>query len=93
MGPSQSAEDLASRTGLPVDGLETLAASGALASIGLGRREGIWAAGSLSGMGPDQLALAAGARPPELRDMDRYEQMAGGSVVDDDLDHPSCRVS
>ena len=74
-GPFASAEDLASRTGLPVDGLETLAASGALASIGLGRREGIWAAGSLSGMGPDQLALAAGARPPELRDMDRYEQM------------------
>ncbi len=73
-GPFTSPEDLASRTGLPVDGLETLAASGALAPVGLGRREGIWAAGALAEMAPDRLALAEGARAPELRDMDRYER-------------------
>jgi error-prone DNA polymerase len=66
-------EDMAQRTGLPLDALEGLAASGALRSLDLGRREGIWAAGVLADLGPDRLALAPGARPPELAQMDRYE--------------------
>jgi error-prone DNA polymerase len=70
-----SPEDLAQRTGLPLDALEGLAASGALQSLDLDRREGIWAAGALAELGPDRLALAPGTRPPELAQMDRYEQV------------------
>jgi len=68
-------ENLAQRTGLPLDALEGLAASGALQSLDMGRREGIWAAGALAELGPDRLALAPGVRPPELARMDRYEQV------------------
>lgn len=74
-GSFASAEDLAQRTGLPLDGLEGLASSGALASFGLGRREGIWMAGALAELGPDRLAFSEGARPPELREMDRTEEV------------------
>ncbi|NND03799.1 MAG: error-prone DNA polymerase [Acidimicrobiia bacterium] len=74
-GPFTSPEDLASRTGLPLGALEGLAASGAMESIDLGRREGIWAAGALAELSPDKLALAPGARPPELAEMDRFEQV------------------
>ncbi len=74
-GPFTSPEDLAQRTGLPLDALEGLAASGALQSLDLERREGIWAAGALAELGPDRLALAPGARPPELAEMDRYERV------------------
>ncbi|MEX0756708.1 MAG: error-prone DNA polymerase, partial [Acidimicrobiia bacterium] len=44
-GPFTTPADLVHRTGLPLDALEGLAASGALETIGLGRREGLWAAG------------------------------------------------
>ena len=74
-GSFTSPEDLAQRTGLPLDALEGLAAAGAMESIDLGRREGIWAAGALADLGPDRLALAPGARPPELAQMDRFEQV------------------
>jgi len=74
-GVFASPEDLAQRTGLPLDALEGLAAAGALDSLALGRREGIWAAGALAELGPDRLALAPGARPPELAQMDRYEHV------------------
>ncbi len=72
-GLFESAEDLAQRTGLPLDGLEALAAAGAMESIGLGRRAGIWAAGALAGMGPDRLPLASGTSAPGLRSMSRPE--------------------
>jgi error-prone DNA polymerase len=62
--------DLAHRTGLPVDALEGLAASGAMASLGVTRREGLWAAGVLAEIGPDRLALAPGADAPPLPVMD-----------------------
>ena len=74
-GPFTSPEDLAQRTGLPVDAFEALAASGALVPLGLGRREGIWAAGALAEIGPDRLALAAGTRSPSLPAMGRREEM------------------
>jgi error-prone DNA polymerase len=74
-GPFVSAEDLAQRTGLPLDGIEAMAASGALASLGLGRREGIWSAGALTGMGPGRLPLAAGASSPPLPAMDAAEHV------------------
>jgi len=74
-GPFGSAEDLAQRTGLPVDALEALAAGGALVPLGIGRREGIWAAGALAGMGPDRLPLASGTQAPELPPMVRHDEM------------------
>ncbi|NIR41612.1 MAG: error-prone DNA polymerase, partial [Actinobacteria bacterium] len=67
--------DLAQRTGLTVQGLEGLAASGALRTIGVDRREGLWAAGALAGMGPGRLALAEGADPPPLQPMGDQEAM------------------
>ncbi|MBA2336615.1 MAG: error-prone DNA polymerase [Acidimicrobiia bacterium] len=71
-GVFRSAEDLAHRTGLPVDAHEALAASGAMASLGVGRREGIWSAGSLGRMGPGRLPLGGGD-PPSLGVMNRVE--------------------
>ncbi len=68
-GPFETVVDLAQRTGLPVGGLEGLAAAGALESLGVGRREGLWAAGALAGMGPGHLPLAEGADPPPLKAM------------------------
>ena len=74
-GPFSSPEDLAQRTGLAVDAFEALAASGALAAFGIGRREGIWAAGALGGMGPDRLALAEGTKAPPLPRMSPVDEM------------------
>ncbi len=65
-GAFTSTADLAQRTGIPLDGLESLAAAGALAPLGVDRRDGIWAAGALAGMGPDRLPLAAGVAAPPL---------------------------
>jgi error-prone DNA polymerase len=74
-GPFDSAEDLAQRTGLEVDALEALSAAGALEPLGVGRREGIWAAGALGALGPDRLALAEGAASPILEAMSAPEVM------------------
>jgi error-prone DNA polymerase len=74
-GPFASAEDLAHRTGLPLDAYEALAASGALVPLGVGRREGIWAAGALAGVGPDRLPLASGGEAPPLPAMDGHDEM------------------
>ncbi|RPI23445.1 MAG: hypothetical protein EHM57_03980 [Actinobacteria bacterium] len=68
-GPFESAQDLAARTGLPLDAYEGLAASGALDPLGMGRRRGMWAAGSLAELGPDRLALAPGIDAPPLPEM------------------------
>jgi len=68
-GEFAAPEDLAFRTGLDADSLEGLAAAGALESIGLGRREGMWAAGALAEIDPTRLALAPGVEAPELSSM------------------------
>ena len=65
-GDFVTSEDLAQRTGLPLDTLEALAGAGALVPLGLGRRDGMWAAGALAGMGPDRLQLAPGTVAPGL---------------------------
>ncbi len=74
-GPFISPEDLAQRTGLNEAALEALAASGAMAPLGVGRREGIWAAGALGRLGPDKLALVEGAEAPPLQPMNPVEEM------------------
>ena len=68
-GEFTTPEDFAFRTGLGVDALEGLATSGALESIGLGRRQGIWAAGALAEIDPGRLALAPGVDAPALPGM------------------------
>ncbi len=73
-GEFNSPEDLAFRTGLEVDSLEGLAAAGALQSIGLGRREGMWAAGALAEIDPERLALSPGVTAPELPGMSPEEE-------------------
>jgi error-prone DNA polymerase len=73
-GGFTSPEDLASRTGLGVEVLEGLAASGALESIGLGRREGMWAAGALAEIDPERLALSPGVEAPALPGMGPEEE-------------------
>ena len=68
-GPFCSPVDLAHRTGLEVKALTGLAASGALASVGVGRREGLWMAGALAEVGPRRLPLTPGLDPPRLGEM------------------------
>jgi error-prone DNA polymerase len=72
-GEFVSPEDLAFRTGLDVESLEGLAAAGALESIGLGRREGMWAAGALAEIDPERLPLSPGVEAPELPGMSEEE--------------------
>jgi len=72
-GEFASPEDLAFRTGLDVDSLEGLAAAGALESIGLGRREGMWAAGALAEIDPERLPLSPGVEAPGLEEMTEEE--------------------
>ena len=74
-GPFSSPEDMAQRTGLAVDAFEALGVSGALECFGVGRREGIWAAGALAALGPDRLALAEGVHAPTLPRMSPIEKM------------------
>ena len=73
-GDFTSPEDLAQRTGLPLDAYEGLAVAGALVSLGLGRRDGIWAAGALAESGPEHLALEA-VPSPDLPAMPPIEAM------------------
>ncbi len=73
-GEFTSPEDLAFRTGLDVEALEGLAAAGAVESVGLGRREGMWAAGALAEIDPGRLALSPGVSSPELAAMTDEEK-------------------
>ena len=73
-GAFKTPEDLAFRTGLDVGSLEGLAASGALESIGLGRRQGMWAAGALAEIDPERLALSPGVDAPSLPGMNEEEK-------------------
>jgi error-prone DNA polymerase len=57
-----------------VEALEGLAVSGALESIGLGRREGMWAAGALAEIDPERLALSPGVKAPALPGMGAEEE-------------------
>ena len=76
-GAFATPEDLAQRTGLPVDALEALAGAGALESFGLSRRAGMWAAGALAEIDPQRLPLAPGLDAPALPGMsDREEHLA-----------------
>ncbi|PZU33680.1 MAG: error-prone DNA polymerase [Actinomyces sp.] len=90
-GPYTDVADLARRVRLNRRRLETLAAAGALASLGVGRRQALWAAGALSGEhgrttgeaeGPGRWyqpplpGTAVGARAPHLPPMTDRERQA-----------------
>ncbi|GMQ92948.1 MAG: error-prone DNA polymerase [Acidimicrobiia bacterium] len=68
-------EDFAQRTGLSVDAHEGLAGAGAMGSLGLGKRDGMWVSGTLAGLGPDRLALEDRSSSPQLPAMDGPSQM------------------
>ena len=72
-GEFTSPEDLAFRTGLGVEALEGLAASGALETLGLTRRAGMWAAGALAEIDPERLPLSPGVEAPALPGMSDEE--------------------
>ncbi|WP_278237253.1 error-prone DNA polymerase [Isoptericola sp. AK164] len=66
--------DLVRRVELSTARLEALATAGALASLGVTRREGLWAAGALGQEGPETLAgVSVGVSAPPLPDMDPLE--------------------
>ena len=90
-GPYTDVADLARRVRLNRRRLETLAAAGALASLGVGRRQALWAAGALSGehgrttgeaegsgrwYQPPLPGTAVGARAPHLPPMTDRERQA-----------------
>lgn len=72
-GEFNSPEDLAGRTGLSIRCYEGLAAAGALRSLGLDRRGGMWAAGAMAEIDSSRLALAPGLHPPPLAPMTKLE--------------------
>ncbi len=73
-GEFTSPEDVAFRTGLSVQALEGLAGSGALESLGIERRAGMWAAGPLSEIDPERLPLSPGTEAPPLPGMTAEEE-------------------
>ncbi len=73
--PYSSMEDLARRTGAGLEVLEALATAGAFGSLGLDRRQALWAAGAVSQSGPGRLAgVVTGATAPQLPGMADWEE-------------------
>ncbi len=73
-GPFADLRDLVRRVRLSTVQLEALATAGALASLGVERREALWAAGALAQEGPDTLpGVSVGVQSPMLPGMDVVE--------------------
>ncbi len=73
-GPFGDLRDLVRRVRLSTVQLEALATAGALASLGVERREALWAAGALAQEGPDTLpGVSVGVQSPMLPGMDAVE--------------------
>ena len=75
-GPYRSPEDLVRRVpGLTLRQLEALATAGAWGCFGLERREALWVAGAVSGVGVDRLdGIVVGADVPALPGMSPAEE-------------------
>lgn len=72
--PFTDLRDFARRTTLTKPQLEALATAGALASLGVTRREALWAAGALTQESPDTLpGLSVGVAAPDLPAMTTVE--------------------
>lgn len=73
-GPFTGLRDLVRRVRLSTAQLEALATAGALESLGVERRAGLWAAGALAQEGPDTLpGVAVGVEAPTLPGMSPVE--------------------
>ena len=73
-GPFVDLHDLVRRVEVSTRQLEALATAGALEGLGVGRRDGLWAAGALAQEGPDTLAgVSVGVRAPTLPGMEVVE--------------------
>ena len=74
-GPFADLHDLVRRVDLTTAQLESLATAGALASLGVSRREGLWAAGALAAEGPGTLAgVSVGVAAPTLPGLEVVEE-------------------
>jgi len=74
-GPYEGLPDLVRRVELTTAQLEALATANALASFGITRREGLWAAGVLSQEGPTTLpGVSVGTVAPALPEMSPVEE-------------------
>ncbi len=74
-GPYLDLHDLVRRVDLTTSQLESLATAGALLSLGVSRREGLWAAGALAAEGPDTLpGVSVGVAAPTLPGLERVEE-------------------
>ncbi|MBD8077627.1 error-prone DNA polymerase [Cellulosimicrobium arenosum] len=75
--PFRDLRDLVRRVDLTTAQLEGLATAGATDSLGVSRREALWAAGALSQEGPDTLpGVSVGVRAPTLPGMSDVETAA-----------------
>lgn len=73
-GPFIDLRDLVRRVELTTAALESLATAGALESLGVTRREALWAAGALAQEGPDTLpGVSVGVQAPTLPGMSEVE--------------------
>ncbi|WP_217615402.1 PHP domain-containing protein [Cellulomonas sp. GbtcB1] len=73
-GPFADLRDLVRRVELSTAQLEALATGGALESLGVTRREALWAAGALAQEGPDTLpGVSVGVQAPTLPGMSPVE--------------------
>lgn len=73
-GPFTGLDDLVRRVQLSTAALEALATAGALTSLGVERRAGLWAAGALAAEGPDTLpGVAVGVQAPTLPGLEDIE--------------------
>lgn len=75
-GPFTTLAQLSRRAGLTTRHLEALAAAGALDSLGVSRREGLWAAGVAATEQPDMLEGLSDITVPALPGMSAFELMA-----------------
>jgi error-prone DNA polymerase len=74
-GPFTGLEDFTRRTGAPSDALETLATAGAFGSLGIERREALWAAGALRDARPGTLpGVLTGIEAPPLPGMEPIDE-------------------
>src|SRR5439155_4851516 len=76
-GPFRSLEDFSRRTAAPVDILEALATAGAFGSLGVERRDALWAAGALRDARAEKLpGVVTGIDAPPLPGMTEVEETA-----------------
>ncbi|WP_144127967.1 error-prone DNA polymerase [Catellatospora sichuanensis] len=81
-GPFTSMSDLARRCGLTVGQLEALATADAFASLALGRREALWAAGAAVRDTPDRLpGTVTGMQAPTLPGMTDVDLLVADVVA------------